>query len=98
MEIFHPHLESIYSCEYVDGVRAEDSEHSHVDVVLLKEDNFYYFTYGTCETFSSISTYQETEVNIGAKEWAEDDWNHDVRPVAGDVVHHEERKRCHGWQ
>ena len=43
-------------------------------------------------------TYQETEVDIGAKEWAEDDWDHDVRPVAGDIVYHEERKRCHGRQ
>ena len=42
--------------------------------------------------------YQETEVDIGAKEWAEDDWDHDVRPVAGDIVYHEERKRCHGRQ
>ena len=42
--------------------------------------------------------YQETEVDIGAEEWAEDDWDHDVRPVAGDVVYHEERKRCHGRQ
>ena len=30
------HLESIYTGEYVDGVSAEDSEHSHVDVVLLR--------------------------------------------------------------
>ena len=43
-------------------------------------------------------TYQEAKVDIGAQDWAEDDWDDNVCPVIGDIVDHEERKRCHGWQ
>ena len=41
--------------------------------------------------FNGAFIYQNTEVDICAKEWTEDDGNHDVRPVVGDVVNHEER-------
>ena len=33
-----PHLETIDAGENVDGVRAKDGEHPHVDVVLLRGD------------------------------------------------------------
>ena len=92
IEIVQPYLEPIYTGEYIDGVRAEDREHSHVDVVLHSKDRhdkgkFLNFFIRGIRAF----TYQYTEVDVCAKEWAEDDGNHDVRPVVRDVVNHEER-------